>query len=119
MPGERYDIIVDAKNEEELEALGGKQFFIRATAYNDSFWSFNVIERSSYELKMQLSIHSVFVVLNHDINTTQGDWFANDDTKLVRDINACSGFHKGCGCIHVLLLTWSTSGNAVRSLIFL
>ena len=104
MPGEHYDIIFDAKNEEELEALGGKQFFIRVTAYNDSFWAFNKIE-SSYVLKMQVSTHSVFAVLNHDINTAQDDWFVNDDTKLVRDINACSGFHKGCGCIHVLLAT--------------
>lgn len=87
MPAERYDIIFRTKTYEELEREGGgKQFFIRARTYNDTYWGFNHTE-NAYDLRNVEQTHTIFAVLNYDLSARDPDhWFANPDTKLSRDL---------------------------------
>jgi hypothetical protein len=86
MPGERYDIIFNSKNETELAQLGGRQFFVRATTYNATFWGFNTNE-NSYELLDQGIKHTIFAVLmNYEEGTKKDQWFA-EGAKLARALS--------------------------------
>jgi len=93
MAGERYDIVVQAKSNKDLKTLGGKQFFMRATTYNDTSWYYDE-SVNAYDIQDDMRKHTIYGVVNYDTrqenlsdNKKKDEWFKKK-SKLRKDVQS-------------------------------